>query len=361
MEYKDAYAEIMRMYDRDRLECAHESERRREAAYREVPELEAIDEDIAGISIKVAKLILEKPEKQDQALAFMKQRHEANLKKRAELLKKSSLGPHCLDPVYKCQKCKDSGFIGSQKCSCFQARLIKLNYSSSNLETILRKENFSTFRLDVFSDKPYNPQAPKTESDPKDSSKKAADEPNELKDSPRANMQVVVETCKDFVNGFGQGKAARNLYLYGKAGAGKTFLCSCIAKAMLDKQYVVIYNTAPALFDMLGDARFGKNLDKIPSSLRSDMETCDLLILDDLGSEIVTSVSNSDLFAIINERVRLNKSTVISSNLSTKDLRSTYNDRVVSRILGSYTILELYGDDLRFVIKRGTEFPRHRR
>jgi DNA replication protein DnaC len=174
-----------------------------------------------------------------------------------------------------------------------------------------------------------------------------SNEPDESGMSARGQMAIYLERCKEFVDNFGTGKEPRNLLFYGQVGSGKTFLCSCIAKAILDKQHVVIYNMAPVLFEMLNNLRFRRNLEKIPESFQSDLETCDLLIIDDIGSEFSSNTSQSDLLSIINTRIMTDKQTVLSSNLSMEDIKVGYTDRLVSRLFGYYTRLQFIGVDLR--------------
>ncbi|MCF0142715.1 MAG: ATP-binding protein, partial [Parasporobacterium sp.] len=227
--------------------------------------------------------------------------------------------PADLEPKYECSLCNDTGFVDDKPCSCFTARLIELLYDQSNIRDVLDIENFETFSFDHYSDQPAEGQ---TES-PLDSARKA------------------YQAALNFTGQFPKGE---NLFLCGSVGVGKTFLSNCIAKAVLDNGYSVIYLSAIKLFDILRESTIG---DADSRNLAGNIYKCDLLIIDDLGTEIVSAFTASKLFDLINERILAHTSTVISTNLSVRDLQNTYSARILSRILGNYTMVNLLGDDGR--------------
>ena len=209
-----------------------------------------------------------------------------------------------------------------KKCHCFRKATVDLLYTQSNLQNILQKENFDNFSFAYYSG---NYTDPKTGMSSIDSIKKAH------------------AVAKEFVNQFG--KDFRNLFFYGDTGIGKTFLSNCIAKELIDKSYSVIYLSTFELFDILAKSKFEK--DEAADRMNHYIFDCDLLIIDDLGTELVNSFTTSQLFLCLNERILRKKSTIISTNLSMTDLREVYSERIFSRITSNYTMLRLIGDDIR--------------
>lgn len=155
-------------------------------------------------------------------------------------------------------------------------------------------------------------------------------------------MPAIIDACRLFVQTF-DGKF-QNLMLYGPVGTGKTFLTNCIAKELLDRSHSVVYFTAFQLFELLSPSHTEEN------DLRQRSEAVldsDLLILDDLGTEMLNTFTVSRLFQVLNERALRRRSTIISTNLSLKDFRDLYSERIFSRITSSYTLLKFTGSDIR--------------
>lgn len=170
--------------------------------------------------------------------------------------------------------------------------------------------------------------------------------------SPRENIENVLSASHSFIESF-DSKPGQNLLIYGNAGVGKTFLSNCIAGELLNRGKGVIYLTAYQFFDQLADYTFRRganNAQTLPAFLH-----CDLLIIDDLGTELNNSFINSQLFLCINERILNKKSTIISTNLSLEQINRSYTERVFSRIIQSYTLLHIYGEDIR--IKKAFSLP----
>ncbi|MDR0999929.1 MAG: ATP-binding protein [Clostridiales bacterium] len=319
------YAEIMREYERDRDFAKKKSEQARRDAYRNCPKLEEIDGEIAKTGLAIARLALSR----DSAAQLSKTRksHTVLTEQRAALLK--SLGVSGFAPKYKCALCGDTGFVNNKRCDCLKRRLSEKFYNVSNLGAILSKENFSTFDLDVYS--------------------LVVDKDRGI--SPRDNMRAILETCGKFCDAFG--KTAQNILFLGDTGLGKTFLCNCIAKDLLDNGRSVLYNTAPRLFKAIENIRFNRQSsadDVMPQMLNE----VDLLIIDDLGAEISTVVTNSELFNILNSRLLDNKATIISTNLDLNKLRATYSERITSRLIGYYDGMRFFGKDIRQMRKYKT-------
>ena len=213
-----------------------------------------------------------------------------------------------------------------RRCHCFEQAAINLVYTQSNLKEILERENFSTFSFDYYSADDINPATGR---------------------SSLETARDAVAKCHDFIDHFDS--TFSNLYLYGDTGIGKTFLSNCIAKELLDRGHSVIYFTAFQLFDILSKGVFKRDEEALLS--HRNIFDCDLLIIDDLGTELSNSFTTSQLFLCINERILRQKSTIISTNLGMNQLADIYSERVLSRISSNYTLLKLFGADIR-ILKR---------
>ncbi len=231
-----------------------------------------------------------------------------------------------LTPHYVCPKCKDTGYIGNEKCSCFIQASIDLLYRESNITRYSSNETFDNFSLDFYS--------------------------TEFTD-PSTGLNSVIMPKAYCLN-------ARILYsiflpeiiyfFYGDTGVGKTFLSNCIARALLDNAHSVLYMSAIELFDSFS----AYNEDD--GGMQSQIEECELLIIDDLGTELSNTFTNSKLFHCINSRLLGGRSTIISTNFALNELMDAYSERIFSRISSSYKLLKLYGDDIRFIKKEITHY-----
>lgn len=313
------YDAIIRTYEQKQQKTRDDLDRHYETVYRQVPEYRKIQQQISALSVSQARKLLEGDEK---ALLELKAQIRVLANSAKELLVKNGFPSDYLEPSYECKDCKDTGYIGNQKCHCFRKASIDLLYTQSNLKEVLQKENFDSFNFAYYS---ANHTDPKTDT------------------SSLSNAQRAYDVARDFVNTFGE--KMKNLFLYGDTGVGKTFLSNCIAKELIDQSFSVLYLSAFELFDTLAKSRFEKDEDA--EEMNEHIFDCDLLIIDDLGTELPNSFTVSQLFLCLNERLLRGKSTIISTNLSLESLVETYSERTFSRITSNYTILKLTGDDIR--------------
>lgn len=335
------YNAVTRQYDLIRIKNRHILDDRIEDVLAKAPEYFEFDKKISELSVEASKRILS-PGITDDEKKEIKKDLDANLRD-AENAKKEILvrlynDPNYLDPIYTCPKCKDTGYVDNiteysmkSQCECFKKKAIELIYGDSNLKNITSGENFNTFDLSLYPDTPSE----------------------ELSGvSPREYMRKLVNETKNFVRDFD--KKHGNFLFYGKAGVGKTFLSNCIASELIKGVHSVIYFTATNLFDSLRKdiARNGFYDDSSSDGLgREDIVYCDLLIIDDLGTEYPNQFTVNKLFNIINDRLLNNKSTIISTNLSLKELRDIYTERTFSRLVNLYNIRKIVGNDLRYVLR----------
>ena len=313
------YQTIMRAYEQKQSDARNQLNARTEEVYQKMPDIEQLDQSISKLSIEQARKILNGDE---QALFVLREDIRELSSKRAQLLEQGGFPKNYLDAAYDCFDCQDTGYLNQDKCRCFKKLSIDLLYQQSNLRQVLDIENFESFSLTYYSDNYIDPLTGSTSLD---------------------IMKKAFRVCKDFSDTFFD--PFSNLFLYGDPGVGKTFLSHCIAKDLMDRSYSVIYFTAFDLFDTFAKSNFEKNHN---ATLMSDhILDCDLLIIDDLGTELSNSFTASQLFICVNERMLKEKPTIISTNLSLDDFKNVYSERVFSRISSHYTMLRLIGDDIR--------------
>ena len=312
------YDTIIREYNKKQLQNRRDQEARIALAEKELPELSQINGEIASLSMKCARRLLEG---EAASIDDLKTEIAAYGIHRKALLKNAGFPEDFLEMHYSCPDCKDTGYIGNEKCHCFRQAAINLLYTQSNLTSILETETMK--------DRVTGRNA-------------------------RENIQKIVDECLHFVQNFDM--EHDNLLFYGATGVGKTFLTHCIAKELLESAHSVIYFTSFDLFEVLSTATFGKKYaeDEVLQQ-HSAIFDCDLLIIDDLGTEMTNTFVASQLFLCINERLMNKKSTIISTNLSLESLRDLYSERVFSRISSNFKMRKLIGKDIRLMKKLGEQ------
>lgn len=313
-------------YKRDRNQDLRDQ--REEEIFSKFPDIKSVVKEINKNGLRMTKAaIRHASEKELEELEF---NQDFLINRKNDLFKRYNIPKDYLEIKYDCKECKDTGFLESgRKCKCLQQRMLREIYLMSNLENILKKDNFDNFRLDIFSDEKIE----------------------EFDNSPRENMKDLFNIANRFVVNFDKktGTKADNLLFMGTAGVGKTFMCSCIAKEIIDKGNTVIYQTAFNLMDVLERHKFKtESYSLMDEENYSNLFEADLLIIDDLGTELTNSFTISELFNIINSRIISGKKMIISTNLNVSELRDTYSDRIVSRIIGNFEVDLFFGKDLRF-------------
>lgn len=326
---KQIIENIMTDYNRKQLKALQEAELKREKLYDKIPRLFEIDKQIKLFSINLSKLFLLKPYDLEEQLNKLRQDIENLKKERLLIYESNNISGDYLLPEYECNKCDDTGYTSDGKrCSCFNKLIIRNLYNMSNMVHMLGKENFNTFNINIFDNEYYK---------------------NE-KLTPRQNMYYVLEISEDFCNNFHN--TNMNLLFYGGTGLGKTFMCNCIAHELINKEISVLYQTSFSLFETVEIHKFNKLNETEENRLNYNMIfDCDLLIIDDLGTEVSNSFTNAELFNIINERMITEKKTIISTNLSLEQLRDIYTDRITSRVFNNFVPLKFYGKDLRYKLR----------
>ena len=317
-------AEVVRRA-RERLEqqrADRESEYRAHLAeaYREQPRLRDIDRLLRQTMAQAAQCAFLKGE---EGTALMAKAKEANLAlqtERRELVNTFPEGYLNDRPV--CDKCGGTGYVGSRMCSCLED-LCRQEQRRELAGMGIRAEDFRDFRLDYYSeqiDRTYGA-------------------------SPRMIMERNLERCRRFVRDFG-GKP-ENLLFIGNTGLGKTFLSAAIARVVSGDGWSVVYDTAGRIFQRFEAQKFGREEGDGASADVERVLGCDLLILDDLGTEMTTAFVQSALYQIVNTRLLEKRPTILSTNLRVEALHSRYSPQIASRIEGEYQILPFFGEDIR--------------
>ena len=315
----DQYDTIMREYSRRQAASQRQLTAHREEIYEKLPRVREIDEAVASLCANQARALLNKDR---DAVSDLKARVFRLSEERTALLLANGYPADYLELTHSCPKCQDTGYIDGRKCTCFKRAEVDLLYAQSNLQQVLQKENFGHFSFDCYSDTIKN-------------------EATGL--SARETARRAYDTAKSFVDDFD--RSFRNLFLYGNTGVGKTFLSHCIAKDLLDSAHFVLYFSAFDLFDQMAKSAFSH--EERGTDAENYLYGCDLLIIDDLGTELTNSFVSSQLFLCINERLMRQKATIISTNLTLEQFSDTYSERTFSRIASNYTLLKLIGDDIR--------------
>lgn len=323
--YSEIVREILREYEKKRDKAQNEALSRKEEVYKKIPNLRDIDISISRTGFLISQAVLSDPDSYLEKANEIKKQLEKLKQEKAILLTENNIPVNYTDINYSCSICNDTGFVqDNSKCNCFKQSLIDKFYNMSNIKTVLNKENFKAFNINVFSEEIYE----------------------EGKLSPKENMMNILSICDGFIINFDE-ENGENLLFFGTTGQGKTFMSNCIAKSLLDKGKIVIYQTAFKILEILSDYKFRRNSSDNEYQYKLLFDS-DLLIIDDLGTELTNSFTNTEIFNIINSRLINGNKTIISTNLSLRQIADTYTDRAYSRIANNFRPLKFYGPDLRW-------------
>ncbi|MCM1112569.1 MAG: ATP-binding protein [Muribaculum sp.] len=315
------YESIMRGYERTRDSNRDLWVKRRDAVYQALPEYERLDLSRGSLFRRKAQCLLDG----DSAAAASLHADLEDIDRRKKaLLSSGGYPPDYLDPIYTCADCRDTGYVdsrdfGKTKCHCLRQQELSLLYEQSNIRDVIAKENFSTLSYEYYQGEDLE------------------------------RFRGAVQICKTFTENFKQDY--RNLFFYGTVGTGKSFLSGCVAEELLKKGCSVIYFSSAALFDTIARYTFDVREKEKLYNFYEDLYNCELVIIDDLGTEMTNTFVASQLFSCLNERHLRQKATIISTNLSLEELRDRYSDRIFSRVTSNYTICKLTGPDIRMCRK----------
>jgi DNA replication protein DnaC len=298
------------------------SQRQRDI-YAKIPRTQEIDRRLRATIPALLAVALRNKQNGSDAISAMKAENLSLQREREQLLIQAGYSPKALEDTPICSLCGDSGWNGANMCSCLRELCTREQIRQLSSLLDLQGQSFEGFRLDYYSE---------------DAEKGSAGL------SPRAIMTGNHAICSDFARQFPD-HPCRNLFLNGAPGLGKTYLSACIAREVSERGFSVVYDTAGNIFSQFEARKFEKDADAQESTRR--YLNCDLLIMDDLGSEMTTSFTQSVLYDIVNTRLIQNRRTVISSNLSMRDVAKRYSPQIYSRLSGEYQSLLFVGEDIR--------------
>lgn len=306
-----------------RLRAEKAAEKRREEIYKKLPRAKQLEKEISYSGIAVARAVLSGKDISEQ----MEKLRDSNLsmqKELSELLKSNGYSENVFEPAYTCKKCNDTGYYEENGktvvCSCLKQALILCACDELNRTAPLSLSTFDTFSLEYYD--------------------KSRD--SETNISPNAHMSKVLNYCKNYAENFSQN--SNSIFMKGKTGLGKTHLSLAIANEVIKKGFGVIYVSAPSLAHRLEKDFFSKSDD---DSINDMLLECDLLIVDDLGTEFHTQFSVSEMYNIFNSRILAGKPVIVNTNLNLHELEKIYSERFVSRIIGNAEKLDFIGSDIR--------------
>lgn len=298
---------------------------RKEAALRlKLPRLAELDRAIRRSVTQAIAAALESGGDAREAVESIGRANLSMQREREELLRENGVDPKELEAAEECPLCGGSGWHEGKLCRCVEELCVAENRRELMEQLDLDAMNFDRFSTEWYSDR-YDPQ---------------------LGGSEREVMGLVRDTCRLYAMSFPKGEMA-NLFLYGGTGLGKTFLSAAIADVVTRKGYWVVYTTAGAFFADYERVKFGRDADGAAQETLERCEKCDLLILDDLGSEMTTPLVQAALYELLNGRLGPKHHTVISSNLSMDQIRSRYTPQAASRLEGEYKEVPFFGGDIR--------------
>ena len=292
-------------------------------AYEVCPSLREIDAELQKCGAMATEMILSHPDDVQKLADQLKSQLELLGQQRAAALAAAGYAADYTDVKYECAACSDTGYVGGRQCDCLRRALAEESCRASSLAGLFDSQNFERFDFNRYSDTP----------DPKEGI------------SPRECIRGIYRICREFADGFDG--AGKSLFFYGGAGLGKTFLSTAIAKELIARGKSVIYQSAAKLFSLYMDYSFGRVDAAAANRQLNSFAACDLLIIDDLGTEAVSTYSVSYLFELLNERILRGKKMVISTNLNVGEIASTYSERIHSRLLEHFELLKFIGEDIR--------------
>lgn len=309
------YDDIYKIYDEIQYRNRQILMDRKKEVKDSIPEYQTLTDNLVSLTSSFARDISELP---GTGLRDYQTALKDLAQKKKQLLISYGFSSDYLDPIYECQDCKDTGYIDGNKCRCFKQRIVNFAYDQSHIRSHLEKNNFATLSTAYY---------------------EGAD---------LVAFNNILAKIKEYINSFDN--TFNNLLFMGNVGVGKTFLSECIAKELLDSGHTVLYLSAEKLMEIFSNKIKNVTADE-SSSNSDDLMSCDLLIIDDLGTEMINSFTISNLFSLLNERILREKSVVISTNLSMNDFRDLYSERIASRIVSNYELLKITGPDIRIMKK----------
>ncbi len=315
--------------EQDNRRRAQQTRLLRQEIYRKDPRIQVLDAELQATVAETLALALRHGQDPSGAVTRLQNRNLQAQAERKQRIRQLGYPDGCIDDLPRCSLCGDTGYIRQNPCSCLMELYREEQRKELSRLLDLQGERFEAFRLEYYND---------------------GSDAGGI--SPRQHMHMVYQVCRRYAETFRPGSGS--LFLTGAPGLGKTFLSSCIAGTVSERGFSVVYDTAVSLVSCFEDARFGRG--ERQEEAEADVKRylgCDLLILDDLGAEMVTSLTVSAIYEVLNTRLREGKSMVVSSNLSIGEAGKRYSTQIASRLSGGFEELRFYGSDIRQQKKLG--------
>lgn len=302
----------------------------RKQIYEALPEVAKIDRELHQTIPQVVAAAFRQGEDPQEALSKIRKENQSLQQRRGELLRQRGYQGKDLEYNPFCPLCGDSGWRGVSMCRCLRKLCAEEQIRELSFILNLGEQSFDRFRLDYYGEELWSAYGR----------------------SPRQNMEKILSFCRNYAQNFGR-TPVKNLFFYGSTGLGKTFLSACIAREISEGGFSVVYDTAGVIFSRFEEQKFSRDLEDVREAkdLTRKYLRCDLLILDDLGSELTTPFVQSALYQLINTRLIEGRSTIVSSNFTMENLRQRYTPQIISRLEGEYETLPFFGKDIRLLKK----------
>ncbi|MBQ3527260.1 MAG: ATP-binding protein [Clostridia bacterium] len=312
MSERNYYKEVHDLYRNKRERAEREAEERRRAVHEAIPQVFDIDTRLARTGSEILSAIMQGGDYESK-IEGIRKTNTLLREKRSELLLKGGYPADYTDIVYECEKCADSGYVGLDMCNCMKAAIAEARLSDSELGRLCDLQSFENFDLSYYA-----------------------------QGSERLSIEHIVRSLRSFAEGF-DSTTSDSWLLFGDTGLGKTHLSTAVGVTVIRRGYDVLYKTVQAVIDDFEEVQFkGASQQSIKRYY-----DCDLLIIDDLGAELTNQFTTSCIYNIMNVRMNKRKPTIISTNLTQKELRDRYADRITSRLFGEFKPLQFKGTDVR--------------
>ena len=312
---RENYARIKEEYDGKYLRAEEGARLRRAEVHAALPEVEKIDRTLSLTGLKIFEASLKGETGEIERIG---RENSELLAKRAEIMKTAGFAPDYTEIKYECEKCGDTGTIDNSMCSCMRKKLVEAGIKSSGMSDLIKKQSFENFSLDYYKQSPENYR----------------------------RMSAILDVMKKYAETFSPSTSG-NIAMFGSTGLGKTHLSSAVAAKVIENGNDVYYTSATNMFADFEEKRFGSSTSYDVTGDISQYFTCDLLIIDDLGAEMINQFTVSCLYNVINTRINRKKPTMLSTNLSQDEFKKKYWDRISSRVMGEYLVLPFFGEDIR--------------
>lgn len=318
---KKLLSEARRQLERDRAARLARLDDRRHMVYEACPRIRTIEKELSHTAASVLKAALESGGDPSEAIDRLREHNLSLQAERSALLNQLQFPSDYLSDKPDCPLCGDSGYDGNAVCTCVRNRYAKLLQKQLSSILPLSSQNFSTFRLELYDDRPDQ----------------------RLGISPRQNMEYNLQVCRSYADKFGSDPS--HLLLYGSTGLGKTFLACCVVDVVSKNGFSVVYDTAARITEMYRNQKFGTGEDT--SNRTASYEQTDLLVIDDLGIETTAPLAFSSLYSLINHRLLTRKPMIIITTQLPNRLEEKYGPALASRLLGDFLSLRFFGENIR--------------